>query len=429
MHLKRLTVTGLFHQFNHEIIFPTLNQQESSASIVILHGPNGIGKTTLLRMLNGLLALDFNPFRAVPFMRCELQFSTDEIMSVQPSTDLDTIPPPLIVTFRDASVTLSGARPGAANEADVDTVEQFRQEFFLATEELTFELIDTARLVRSLYLDEKAFLRAGMMPDQVRRLLSGATRNPKAKEPEEPIRLAQKVRQFIRDAQLNYRNFFSSREPDLLPRLLQRILQPASSKFEQSDLLERLDHISRKESAIKRFLLAPELLDFSSLTSLVRSSDLEHRPDSTAALSVLGSYVEMLEARLSERELLAERLKTFEDVMKTFFIGKHVEVDSKKGLRIVTRSGSELTEDQLSSGEYHLLYLMVAALTTRRLGTIIAIDEPEMSMHLSWQRKLVAALIKCASGAEPQFLFATHSPDIAAEYPNSLVQLVPDLSE
>ena len=50
---------------------------------------------------------------------------------------------------------------------------------------------------------------------------------------------------------------------------------------------------------------------------------------------------------------------------------------------------------------------------------MIAIDEPEMSMHISWQNKLVKALLKISSKANPQFIFATHSPDIAANYNNS----------
>lgn len=66
---------------------------------------------------------------------------------------------------------------------------------------------------------------------------------------------------------------------------------------------------------------------------------------------------------------------------------------------------------------------MVAALVTRRRGTVIAIDEPEMSMHIAWQRRLVPALVECASGAEPLFIFATHSPDVASSFPQALVEL------
>ena len=90
------------------------------------------------------------------------------------------------------------------------------------------------------------------------------------------------------------------------------------------------------------------------------------------------------------------------------------------------RQPGSLTENQLSSGEFHLLFLMVEALIARRRGTIIAIDEPEMSMHISWQHKLIRNLLAVASDARPQFLLATHSPDVVAEYRPYFVQLGPD---
>ena len=111
--------------------------------------------------------------------------------------------------------------------------------------------------------------------------------------------------------------------------------------------------------------------------------------------------------------------------MGEFFHDKTISISPRTGLAIKTDPPEKrfLKEQQLSTGEYHLLYLMVAALVTQRRGTVLAIDEPEMSMHLAWQRKLIRALFECASKAEPQFIFATHSPDVAADFPDSLVQL------
>ena len=120
---------------------------------------------------------------------------------------------------------------------------------------------------------------------------------------------------------------------------------------------------------------------------------------------------------------MAERLVAFEEVLADFFTGKTVQVDARRGVTISSEDGLALDESQLSSGEYQLLYLMVAALTTRRRGTVIAIDEPELSMHIAWQRRLVPSLIRCASRAAPQLVLATHSPDIAAGYPESMTEL------
>ena len=46
MKIKRLIVRGLFHTFDHEIRF-------NNGGVVIIIGENGIGKTTLLQIING----------------------------------------------------------------------------------------------------------------------------------------------------------------------------------------------------------------------------------------------------------------------------------------------------------------------------------------------------------------------------------------
>ena len=51
-------------------------------SLVILHGRNGVGKTTLLRMLDGLMRLDFDVFREVPFVSSGLRFNSGQQITV-----------------------------------------------------------------------------------------------------------------------------------------------------------------------------------------------------------------------------------------------------------------------------------------------------------------------------------------------------------
>jgi ABC-type dipeptide/oligopeptide/nickel transport system ATPase component len=67
--------------------------------------------------------------------------------------------------------------------------------------------------------------------------------------------------------------------------------------------------------------------------------------------------------------------------------------------------------------------MMVAALLCLQRGSIIAIDEPELSLHVTWQRKVVSARSRCAAGASPLFLFATHSAAIAAEHRDRVKEL------
>ena len=137
----------------------------------------------------------------------------------------------------------------------------------------------------------------------------------------------------------------------------------------------------------------------------------------------------MLESRNLERMSLAERLLNFEKLLNEFLTDKVLSINSN-GFILTSKNKNNdiLNETQLSTGEYHLLYLTILALSTKAKGTVIAIDEPEMSMHISWQRKLIKALVQISSKASPQMIFATHSPDIASNYTNSLTTELYDFS-
>jgi predicted ATPase len=64
----------------------------------------------------------------------------------------------------------------------------------------------------------------------------------------------------------------------------------------------------------------------------------------------------------------------------------------------------------LSSGEKQLLILLSEALLQRQTPAIFIADEPELSLHVTWQEKVVSSIRGLNNAA--QILAATHSPDI-----------------
>jgi len=431
MQLAKFEVRGLFDQLSHEIAFAPPREARPGPSLAILHGPNGIGKTTILKMIDGLMRLDFNQFRRVPFTECSLHFSTDDSISVRAKRN--DVLQSLLVKYNEFEAELHPRRPGPIDMDDEEqrnAVEKFRRAFFSATDSLDFELIETTRILGTLDQwddEDRGYLGAppyAFTREQRERymLLHAREQNPKARTSEHTKDLAEEVRRFVREAQVNYRRFFTTTEPDLFPKILHRLADSKPEDVRAEELLKRLRTIRKEDQQARELGLEPEQWDYQELASF-----LEERKGSPEAidhaLTVLSAYVETLESRAAERQLVAERLRNFEGLVSDFFENKRLVIHPRNGFKIETDQGKELSQDQLSSGEYHLLYLMVSALVTQRRGTVIAIDEPEMSMHLKWQRRLISALMECASKAEPQFIFATHSPDIAADYPDDMVNL------
>jgi energy-coupling factor transporter ATP-binding protein EcfA2 len=68
MRIKTVTVKNLFGMFNHEI---PLNMQNH---MTIIHGPNGIGKTVLLTMLNALFSSRYHELRQIPYSELSIDF-------------------------------------------------------------------------------------------------------------------------------------------------------------------------------------------------------------------------------------------------------------------------------------------------------------------------------------------------------------------
>ncbi len=418
MQLKQFQVEKLFGEYNHKVTFPTRPEDSVDPSIVLLCGPNGIGKTRILRMVEGLITLDFTSFREVPFHTATLKFSDNSTLKVSYAKRVRNKVEHRVlrVTFRKSYVDLATEETGPFFDDESEKIKGFRERFFDFAKGLEVQRISTSRL-QALYQEHER-RRAAAKRKRGEPISESEMAHLEFPNRRERITLlAEKVKAFIRDAQLNSRRFFVGRDPGLFSRILESLTE-ASAKAELSpqDLTKRITVLNEQDEQADRYHLFGERWNHRQLKSVLGKKG-NQAPDSHA-LTVMNTYIELLESRAAERELLLFRLRTFEDTLNEFLSLKRVSVDADKGLTLTTSEGDELEEHMLSSGEYHLLYLFVIALTTQRRGTVVAIDEPEISMHLSWQRKLIPALVKCASSAQPQFIIATHSPDITASYPD-----------
>ncbi len=72
-----------------------------------------------------------------------------------------------------------------------------------------------------------------------------------------------------------------------------------------------------------------------------------------------------------------------------------------------------LTPYQLSSGEKQLIIILTTVLTQDRRPYILIMDEPEISLHFDWQKKLIGSIMEI--NPHVQLIVSTHSPAMIME--------------
>lgn len=88
--------------------------------------------------------------------------------------------------------------------------------------------------------------------------------------------------------------------------------------------------------------------------------------------------------------------------------------------------GTQITFDELSTGERTLITkLLVLNLQTNNLsGKIVLIDEPEISLHPTWQSKVLKLYKTIANKSNCQIIIATHSPHIISSTPTDSLRIL-----
>ncbi len=98
-----------------------------------------------------------------------------------------------------------------------------------------------------------------------------------------------------------------------------------------------------------------------------------------------------------------------------------------KGIKVTDaitfgETAESITSDKLSAGEKQMLsFLCYNAFNSK---SCIIIDEPEISLHVDWQRILFPTLLQ--QSTTNQFIIATHSPFIYSKYSDKELVLNPD---
>ncbi len=138
---------------------------------------------------------------------------------------------------------------------------------------------------------------------------------------------------------------------------------------------------------------------------------------------VLTLLVEDSEKKLQIFQELEARIRLFLDFVNRKFRHKKIVIDPKEGFFAIDPAGMRLELAALSSGEQHELVLLYDLLFRVEPDTLVLIDEPEISLHLAWQREFLPELLEIVKVARFDALIATQSPFIVGDRSDLMIPL------
>lgn len=439
LRISGVQVEGLFDRFDHQV------DLKSDDRVTILHGPNGVGKTMLLRMVNDLLIGRYSLFMRIPFRRFALTFTDGSKIDL--TIDHFTAEP-------SKTLKLSLLRDGKQQEAhEISSGEDIlsRAEAVVLQrpwmsrvgenewiDERDGDLITTEQVVE-FYADDihPGRPRARRVPPEpewlkalrghvaahlieAQRLLRLSAVRPSS-YPAKPrnvytvLDYASDLRGRINDTMARYGQQ-SQRLDQSFP---QRLLTSPPPTLDANDLKKRMEALDVKRVELKEMGLLdePEGHPFDPATL--------DRLD-PASQKVMSLYVQDTSEKLEVLSDLARRTRLLLDNVNHKFLHKRIRIDREAGLVAERDDGTRLELKALSSGEQHELVLHYDLLFRVRPNTLVLIDEPELSLHVAWQKRFLPDLLEIVATARFDVLIATHSPYIVGDYSDLMIGLGED---
>jgi predicted ATP-binding protein involved in virulence len=442
MRLINIKITGLFDLFSYNI---SLNREED---LTILTGPNGYGKTTVLNILYSLFNSRFYYFHKLVFKEIILQFDNEyrievkKIITTSPTPDrvkiqngntiikdeCNTHNSKIVFNLFDATNKNLGAYE--YNTYKEEGIKNQIERYIPFVNKISPTQWMDERTNHILNFDELLYEYAAILPPNVLNSFKNYGLNNKDlletfnSFPVYLIKEQRLLRQYslqerrFSERNISYINTIQEYAKEL-SSLIQKtqveslqITQQLDSSFPKrllnyTEKLSEQDFTGRFESLKKKY---EKLREFGLLTTVL---DIPQYSDNAENAKVLTVYLSDSEKKTAVFDELLNKIELFTNILnQKRFTFKSIQIDKDNGFVFKTSNGQPLSLSDLSSGEQHEVVLLYELLFKVQPDTLVLIDEPEISLHISWQHAFVDDLIKIAEMQKIRFIIATHSPMI-----------------
>jgi predicted ATP-binding protein involved in virulence len=445
MKIVKIEVKKLFGVFDHEI---PLNTKEH---ITIIHGPNGYGKTILLTILEEIFSSRYNMIQSIPFSEFFVYFDDKSSICLKKKDAFEEEKrkkskngEPLMIEWNSPR-----SKQKIFNPIDLE----FRNlSFPLSMFEELVPGLERVGPTNLMYLPTREVLSLNQVLERFGHRLPFPIQDMKIeKEPSWLKKIKSSVNiNFIKTERLSSKNI--DREPFEHRRSSTPIMVPAVNKYseelseaiqsklaEYGSLSQKLDRtfpIRVLEEKHSNYPSEDEFKEELKLLEKKRSKvidagfldkekeiDFKSQKIDESNINVLSIYLDDVKNKLKVFDELTEKIDLLVKVINSRFLYKKLSISKTDGFVFKTADGKILPPISLSSGEQHELVILYEMLFKVKAGSLILIDEPELSLHVAWQQQFLEDLQQITKLVGFDVLIATHSPQIINERWDLTVEL------
>lgn len=421
--------------------------------LTFLTGSNGCGKTTAIKLISALLQPDFEQINQIIFENVKLDFVYKE--------DYISISLSKVENNQNVDWVISTSFP--KNDPREAITSQGIFKLYPTNDEYPYSTEEFSKLresIRIQFFESEFFKKVDSFGSPI---ILGIDRKIVGKIYDKPIFRRRNERHFLHDISdvsyfhaqnelIEYVSSNADRKKNLIESFKANIFRTLfrylnfETKNEGYAFLDKKQLRKKKEltiSAVKGLELGDSILEeienyFSNIESLQKS--LEDKSIEGERRQIIYNEWWANRPHLSRIELVSEYAEKYQkeidkldfplleitNIANSFFEESHKYLNIGANGRIhVKWKDQNITSSNLSSGEIQLIVIIIHLVfcEIQKSHSVFVIDEPELSLHLSWQEKFVDAILKASPGT--QFILATHSPAIISklEYENKCITM------
>lgn len=406
-----MRIEGLFGRF-------TYNISTKAEGITIITGPNGFGKSTILRIINAISKGNIDYFTRLDFSSIMISFRNNRkitIKKTEKSIIIDDVIYPLFDNEQRDYVQYIQRRPWIIKTAG-GFIDRRTDEFFTDDEYYYHMYFDDDRYYERNVnkMEREVTLKLKRKLDQIKewcgevrfisdqRLIRAVPKRSEEAQIVEVIReLPQRLKTQISKVSEEY-----SRVANTLDNSYPKRLFAAKEGIaNQEEYQTRLNEVNKKFEKLNRY----GLVDMSII------DEKNYNPTYSTALKI---YFDDFAEKYKVFQDLVSKLDLFTKIINHRLTFKHIRITRDHGFEVVDNDNPQkiLQLSQLSSGEKQEIVLFYDLIFDTRENLLLLIDEPEISLHITWQKKFLDDLLEVSKQIELQVIVATHSPQVVSNH-------------